>query len=138
MYKNCNQTKLQIDENDEIIYYLHDRYIYSIQIVQKLFEYFTHEKCSTIYFLLEYLLDQQLMYFEIDLFVAKLQNRLNMSTFELLNYFEYNQNYENDRFHVYQNFSRKSCLKITRETISFTSSQKSHNRLYLFHVFIAK
>jgi hypothetical protein len=41
------------------------------------------------------------MYFEIDLFAAKLQNRLNASTFELLKYFDYNRTYENDKSHIY-------------------------------------
>jgi hypothetical protein len=44
------------------------------------------------------------MYFEIDLFAAKLQNRLNANTFELLRYFDYNRIHENDKSHIYQNF----------------------------------
>ncbi len=51
------------------------------------------------------------MYFEIDLFAAKLQNRLNASTFELLKYFEYNRTHENDKSHVYQNFSTHHVWK---------------------------
>ena len=33
VYKDCDQTTLRIDENDEIVRHLHDRYIDSTQIV---------------------------------------------------------------------------------------------------------
>jgi hypothetical protein len=112
VYKNEDQITLRIDENDEIVRHLHERYINLIQqIVWKFFEYDTHEKYFMTHSLFVHLLDQQSMYFEIDLFVAKLQNRLNANTFKLLKYFEYNRSHENDKFYVYQNFSTHHVWK---------------------------
>ncbi len=58
VYKNENQITLQIDENDEIIRHLHERYIDLTQIVWKFFEYDTHEKYFTIHSLFVHLFDQ--------------------------------------------------------------------------------
>ncbi len=102
---------MRIDENDEIVRHLHERYINSTQIVWKFFEYATHKKYFTIHSLFVHLFEQQSMYFEIDLFAAKLQNRLNASTFELLRYFDYNRTHENNKSHVYQNFSTHHVWK---------------------------
>jgi hypothetical protein len=131
VYKNDDQTILRIDENDEIVHHLHERYIDSIQIVWKLFEYATHEKYSTIHSLFVHLLEQQSMYFEIDLFAVKLQNRLNASTFELLRYFDYNRTYENDKFHVYQDFLAQHVWKQwEKRWISWRNEEFAINRIY--------
>ncbi len=131
VYKDDDQTILRIDENDEIVRHLHERYIDSTQIVWKLFEYATHEKYSTIHFLFIHLFEQQSMYFEIDLFAAKLQNRLNASTFKLLRYFDYNRTHENDKSHVYQNFSTHHVWKQREKRwISRRNEELAIDRIY--------
>ncbi len=57
VYKSDDQTMLKIDENDEIVRHLHERYIDLIQIVWKFFEYVTHEKYFTIHSLFVHLFD---------------------------------------------------------------------------------
>jgi hypothetical protein len=131
VYKNDDQTILRIDENDEIVRHLHERYIDSTQIVWKLFEYATHEKYSTIHSLFVHLFEQQSVYFEIDLIAAKLQNRLNASTFELLRYFDYNRTHENDKFHVHQDFLAHHVWKQREKRwISRRNEELAIDRIY--------
>jgi hypothetical protein len=131
VYKNDDQTILRIDENDEIVFHLHKRYIDSTQIVWKLFVYAMHKKYFTIHFLLIHLFEQQSVYFEIDLIAAKLQNRLNASTFELLRYFNYNRTHENDKFYVYQDFLAHHVWKQREKRwISRRNEEFAYNRIY--------
>jgi hypothetical protein len=130
VYKDCNQITLQIQKNDEITRHLNERYIDSSQIVWELFEYLTHEKHSLVHHLLVHLLDQQIVYFDSNLFVEELQNRLNMSTFELLTYFVYNRVNSNDREHLYQNFSINHVWKSREKRWQIRQREEAIDRIY--------
>lgn len=111
VYKDCDQTTLEITKNDEITRHLNDRYIGPTQAVWELFEFSTHEEYSSVHHLPVHLFEQQVIYFESDLSLEELQNRLNFSTSELLSYFDYNRQNANGRSYVYQDFSNHYVWK---------------------------
>ena len=103
IFKGDAQIILKIDENDKIKRHLNDRYIDPSQIAWKLFEFSMHDEYFSIHHLSLHLLDQQSIYFEKNLTLAKLQKCLNSFIFELLTFFEYNRNNTNDWKILYQN-----------------------------------
>ena len=105
IYKGSDRTTLQLQSNDdEVARYLQGRYIGPTEAVWRLFEFAVHEEFPPVIHLAIHLPDQQPVYFNSDIAVTDLQNRLDAAQSILMAFFQYNLLNTDGRQYLYQEF----------------------------------